>query len=106
MNNELLSKGTLAKNASQALVSVSTETKNKALESIATALSVKADEIIKANEIDIKNARKNGTREAMIDRLTLTQERIDAMAEGVRQVIALDDPIGKTIDKWTRQFVI
>lgn len=102
MNKELLEKGQLAKTASRALVSVASDTKNKALEAIATALSVKADEIIEANKIDIENARKNGTREAMIDRLTLTKERIDAIAEGVRQVKALDDPIGKTIKKWTR----
>lgn len=102
MNKELSEKGQLAKDASRALVSVASDTKNKALEAIATALSVKADEIIEANKIDIENARKNGTREAMIDRLTLTKERIDAIAEGVRQVKALDDPIGKTIKKWTR----
>ncbi len=102
MNKELLEKGTLAKDAAFKLISVSAETKNKALDAIATALSVKADEIIAANKIDIENARKNGTREAMIDRLTLTQERIDGIAEGVRQVIALDDPIGKTVKSWTR----
>lgn len=102
MNNELLLKGNLAKNAALSLVSVSTETKNKALESIAASLSAKADEIIAANKIDIENARKNGMREAMIDRLTLNQSRIDDIAEGVRQVKALDDPIGQTIKKWTR----
>lgn len=102
MNNELLTKGTLAKDASYKLVSVSTETKNKALDAIATALSVKADEIIAANTIDIENARKNGTRETMIDRLTLTKERIDGIAEGVRQVIALEDPIGQTVKSWAR----
>lgn len=102
MNNELLTKGALAKDAAYKLISVSEETKNKALDAIATALSVKADEIIAANKIDIKNARENGTREAMIDRLTLTQERIDGIAEGVRQVIALEDPIGKAVKTWTR----
>ncbi|MGN0149251.1 MAG: glutamate-5-semialdehyde dehydrogenase [Clostridia bacterium] len=102
MNTELLTKGTLAKEASYKLVSVTTETKNKALEAIATALTVKADEIISANNTDIENARKNGIREAMIDRLTLTKERIDDIAEGIRQVIALDDPIGEVVKSWTR----
>lgn len=102
MNNELLTKGALAKDAAFKLVSVSTETKNKALDAIATSLCVRADEIIAANKIDIENARKNGTRDAMIDRLTLTKERIDGIAEGVRQVMALDDPIGKSIKSWTR----
>ena len=46
----------------------------------------RADEIIAANNIDIENAKKNGTRQAMIDRLTLTKERIDGIAEGVRPV--------------------
>ena len=56
MNTELLTKGTLAKEAAYKLVSVTTETKNKALEAIATALTVKADEIISANNADIENA--------------------------------------------------
>lgn len=102
MNTELLTKGTLAKEAAYKLVSVTTETKNKALEAIATALTVKADEIISANNADIENARKNGIREAMIDRLTLTKERIEDIAEGIRQVIALDDPIGEVVKSWTR----
>lgn len=102
MNVELLTKGTLAKEASYKLASVSTETKNKALNAIATALDVKAGEIIEANKIDIENARKNGTREAMIDRLTLTRERIEDIAKGVRQVMSLDDPIGEVVKSWTR----
>lgn len=102
MNIELLTKGTLAKEASYKLASVSTETKNKALNAIATALDVKAGEIIEANKIDIENARKNGTREAMIDRLTLTRERIGDIAKGVRQVMSLDDPIGEVVKSWTR----
>lgn len=102
MNTELLTKGTLAKEAAYKLVSVTTETKNKALEAIATALTVKADEIISANNADIENARKNGIREAMIDRLTLTKERIEDIADGIRQVIALDDPIGEVVKSWTR----
>lgn len=102
MNTELLTKGTLAKEAAYKLVSVTTETKNKALEAIATALTVKDDEIISANNADIENARKNGIREAMIDRLTLTKERIEDIAEGIRQVIALDDPIGEVVKSWTR----
>jgi glutamate-5-semialdehyde dehydrogenase len=100
--SELQTKCTLAKEASYKLTTVTTETKNKALDAIATALVVKADEIIEANKIDIENARANGTRETMIDRLTLTKERIADIAEGVRQVENLDDPIGEIVKSWTR----
>ena len=100
--SELIEKGTLAREASYKLVSVSTVTKDNALEAIAKALCEKADEIIEANKIDIENARKNGTREAMIDRLTLTRERIEGIAEGVRQVKALSDPIGEVTKMWKR----
>ena len=100
--NELIEKGTLARDASYKLVSVSTVTKDNALEAIAATLVDKADEIIEANKIDIENARNNGTREAMIDRLTLTKERIEGIAEGVRQVKALADPIGEVTKMWKR----
>ncbi len=94
---ELLEKCTLAKDASFKMANVSTVTKDNALEAIASALVSRADEIIAANAVDIKNAREKGTREAMIDRLTLTKERIDGIAEGVRQVKALADPIGEVV---------
>ena len=100
--SELLEKCTLAKDAGYKMVSVSTVTKDNALEAIANALVERADEIIAANNIDIENAKKNGTRQAMIDRLTLTKERIDGIAEGVRQVKALADPIGEVIKMWKR----
>ena len=100
--SELLEKCTLAKEAGYKMVSVSTVTKDKALEAIANALVERADEIIAANNVDIENAKKNGTRQSMIDRLTLTKERIDGIAEGVRQVKALADPIGEVIKMWKR----
>lgn len=100
--SELEEKGALAREASFNLVRTDTATKDAALEAIAAALEKKSDEIIAANKIDIENARKNGTREAMIDRLTLTKECISDIAEGVRQVKALRDPIGEVIDAWER----
>lgn len=100
--SELLEKGTLAREAAIKLVSTSTAVKDAALCAIAKALCDRSDEIIAANKIDIDNARKKGTREAMIDRLTLTKERIEGMAEGVRQVQALNDPIGEVIKMWKR----
>ncbi len=100
--NELLTKGTLARSASQKLVSISTTTKNDALKAIADALVANADIIIEANKKDIDSARENGTREAMIDRLTLTEERIKGISEGVLQVMALNDPIGEIINMTKR----
>ena len=102
MTEELLKKGTLAKDAAFKLVTTKSEIKNAALEKIADALIKNSAEILAANKTDIENAEKKGTRKAMIDRLTLTNARIADMAEGVRQVAALDDPIGKIIDEWER----
>ena len=102
MSEELNKKCTLAKEASYKLSGIGTKIKNDALEAIATALCERADEIIAANKIDIDNAIKNGTRQAMIDRLTLTDARIKDIAEGVRQVKALNDPIGEVVKMWTR----
>lgn len=100
--NELTEKCSLAKSAGYKLVSVDTVTKNNALEAIASALEEKAEEIIAANSIDIKNAQENGTRQAMIDRLALTKDRVRDIAEGVRQVKALSDPIGEVVKMWKR----
>ncbi len=102
MTEELLKKGTLAKDAAVKLTSVGTLVKNKALEAIADALVKNTDTILSANKIDINSAEKNGIRRAMIDRLALSSERIKEIAEGVRQVAALNDPIGEVIKMWKR----
>lgn len=102
ISQELLQKGELAKSASYKLAQIGTQVKNDALAAIADALVARADEIISANEIDIAEAKKNGIKEAMIDRLTLTKERIEGIAEGVRQVQSLSDPVGEVIKMWTR----
>lgn len=100
--NELLAKCEFAKNAAQELIKVSADTKDNALRAIAKALIERSDEIINANAIDIENAKTKGTREAMIDRLTLTKERIEGIAKGVIQVCNLNDPIGEVISQWER----
>lgn len=100
--SELIEKCAKAKEASVRLVSVDTVTKNNALEAIARALTERANEIIAANNTDIENAKNNGTRQAMLDRLTLTKDRINDIAEGVRQVKSLEDPIGEVIKMWKR----
>lgn len=102
MTEELLQKGELAKSASYKLMKTSTIVKNNALSAIADALVENADKILEANKLDLANAKENGVREAMMDRLKLTKERIEDMAEGVRQVIALSDPIGETVKMWKR----
>lgn len=89
--------GQNAKAAARALLTAG-ELKNKALFAIADALVENCEKIVAANETDLKAARENGTRESLIDRLTLTPARIEGMADGVRQVAALPDPVGRVID--------
>ncbi len=76
--------------------------KDEALRSIADALEERAEEILLANKKDIENAKENGISIPMMDRLTLTKERISSMAQGVRMVADLDDPIGKVNKMWKR----
>ncbi len=99
---ELTEKCTLARNAAEKAPAVGADEKDRALEAVASALEDRADEIIAANRLDIDSARVNGMRQTMIDRLRLTEERIAAIAEGVRQVKALPDPIGEVIKMWKR----
>lgn len=89
--------GAAAKAAAPLLADCGTKTKNAALGEIARRLRENAGGIIAANKLDIENARKNGMTESLIDRLTLDEKRIDGMAEGVEQVVALPDPIGEVI---------
>ncbi len=81
-----------ARRASRTLMTAGTELKNKALAAIADALIAKSDEWLKANEEDMEEAKLNGISTAMLDRLKLTKERIEGIADGVRQLIALPDP--------------
>ena len=94
MLNEL---GKKAKAASRILARLGQTEKNNALLAVAEALIKKADEIIAANSIDMEEAKKNGMSEALLDRLLLTESRLEDMAEGIRQVAGLDDPIGEVI---------
>ena len=100
--SELLNKCTAAKHAAEHMARVSTVTKDNALRAMAQALIDGTDELLKANSVDLSNAEKNGVRPAMLDRLRLTPERIQDIAEGVRQVAALGDPIGEVTGEWTR----
>lgn len=86
--------GVAARQAASIMASVSTGLKNKALLATADILNEQRDILMLENEKDLKQARQRGLEPAMVDRLALTPDRIDAMIEGLKQVAGLDDPIG------------
>ena len=90
--------GIRAKQAERVLMTASTNIKNEALRNIASALIENSAYIIEQNKTDIENARANGMSESMIDRLTLTEERIDGISKAVLQIVSYDDPCGKVIN--------
>ena len=94
--------GRNAQEASRSLALLDTEKKREALRKIALLLTKKQKEILAANEIDVENAIKKGVKDSMVDRLRLTEARIDAMAEGLLQITELPDPVGEVIDQWKR----
>ncbi len=98
----LIAMGKRAKTAACFLRTVDTAKKNAALKSVADRLEADVDRILAANAEDIAAARENGMRESLIDRLTLTAERISGMAQGVRDVAALADPVGEIMDGYCR----
>ncbi|MDP2729055.1 MAG: glutamate-5-semialdehyde dehydrogenase [Dehalococcoidales bacterium] len=98
---ELEAKGRAAKAASRKLAYLSTEVKNKALHNIAADLLARKDEILTANEIDYREAQASGMNEAMLDRLLLNSERLEAMSKDVLAVAALPDPVGEVFDMRT-----
>lgn len=89
--------GKKAKAASRIMAKLGQNDKNNALLMVADALVANSEEIIKANDIDIENGIKNGMSEALLDRLKLTKARFDDMAEGIRQVVSLEDPVGEVL---------
>lgn len=92
--------GQQAKAAEKAIATASAMVKNNALEKIEAALRLNAEKILEANEADLKAAKENGMSEAMQDRLRLTEQRINGIADGVADVIKLEDPIG-SVDSGT-----
>ena len=98
----LQTQGGLAKAASYTLSTAGTAKKNQALEAIAQILTERQAEWLAANAEDVAAAREAGMRSAMLDRLALTPSRIAGIVDGVRQVIALPDPIGKADKTETR----
>lgn len=94
--NEMLEKlGQNAKDAEVVLRNLSTNDKNRTLETVAQALTDHTEEILKANALDVENGKKNQMPEGLIDRLMLNADRIGGMADGLRQLVGLEDPIGE-----------
>src|SRR5690606_5694261 len=81
---------------------LSSADKNKALEAMAVNLLKKQQQIIAANEIDMKAGREKGLSKALLDRLLLTENRIADMAQGLKEVAALPDPVGEIMEMVTR----
>ena len=100
--NELIIKGKKAKEVSFTLSNLSTAEKNKGLNVMADYLIKYSDEIIEANRLDLQASIEKGTSKTMLDRLALDKNRIEAMANGLRQVSSLPDPVGEVISMWTR----
>ena len=91
-----------AKTASYELARLPTETKNQALLNMADALEENTSEILNANEKDVKASREKGVKEALLDRLILNEKRISKMAQCLREVASLPDPVGEIVRTWIR----
>ncbi|MEF3301741.1 glutamate-5-semialdehyde dehydrogenase [Paenibacillus sp. GYB003] len=100
--SEVREKAARAKEAARAMNRVTTGQKNEALALMADRLVAESSAILEANAIDLANGRQNGTSESLLDRLALTDKRIGAIAEGLRQIIELPDPTGLLLDETTR----
>ncbi|MGA2222288.1 MAG: glutamate-5-semialdehyde dehydrogenase [Verrucomicrobiia bacterium] len=91
-----------SRDAARALAKLETKTKNAALIAMADGLERNAEKIEAANAKDVAAGKAAGLSSAVLDRLLVDDKRVREMAEGVREVAALDDPVGKTISEWTR----
>lgn len=100
--SEVLQKAKRAKLAAVELAKLSSDIKNKALEIMAQALEAQTDFLIKANKLDLEAAVQSGKPKAFIDRLTLNEQRIKDMADGLRVIKDLPDPVGETVAMWRR----
>lgn len=100
--SSLISLGKKAKEASYILGNLSSKDKNDALYAMADFLIENSKVIIEANKKDLETSRIKGTSESMLDRLALNEARIEGMANCLRQVAALEDPVGEVLGMWTR----
>lgn len=100
--SEVMEKARAAKSTTTALAGLTTQEKNEALAAMANALVVHADKIIEVNAEDLDRGREQGISASLLDRLKLTRERISGIAESIRQIIELPDPVGDTLDEFSR----
>ncbi|MBR4813207.1 MAG: glutamate-5-semialdehyde dehydrogenase [Lachnospiraceae bacterium] len=98
----LMIKGRKAQEASTQLAMLATEQKKEALLHIAKLLRESKEEILAANAKDVEKAIEKGVKDSLVDRLRLTEARIDAMAEGLEQITELEDPVGTVLAQWMR----
>lgn len=99
---DVAKKAKLAKKASQSLAVLSSAQKDEALEAMAYALESNISKLIAENKLDVSMAEENKRPRALIDRLILNEERIKAMAQGLRVIKSLPDPVGEVISQWKR----
>ncbi len=97
MGTNLEEMGLQAKKAAFSLAGLGQTEKNAALSAVADALCSRYEEILAANAVDIAHGKERNMKQGLLDRLMLTKERIEAMAEGIRQIVTLEDPIGEVI---------
>ena len=97
-SDELEVKGRAARKAARRLATITADAKNAALHNVADGLKAREEEILAANERDIANGRNKGLEEYFLDRLLLTPERLEGLANDVRGIAALPDPIGEMIE--------
>ena len=102
IQSAILDMGRKARAASRELVKLTTEQKNVILLAMADEIEARQGSILEANAKDLSRAAENGLSKALIDRLTLDPKRLKAVADAVREVAALPDPVGEVLTDWTR----
>src|SRR5881296_4254342 len=95
-------KARAARDAARALALCPTKIKNDALAQMAHGLVEKCPALLEANRADVERARSRGAARAFLDRLTLTETRLEEMAQGLREIAALPDPVGTVVEAWRR----
>ena len=102
MENYMEILGKRAKEAAREAARLGTEEKNRGLVTVAEELVAQTEWLLSENAKDLKEAEARGMKKSLIDRLCLTKERIEGMAEGLRQIAALEDPVGEVLRMWNR----
>ena len=102
IQSAILDMGCRARAASRALVNLTSDQKNAILQAMANEIMARQDSILAANALDLSRAEQNGLSKAMIDRLTLDPKRLKTIADAVREVAMLPDPVGELLTEWTR----